>query len=229
MNYYQRLLTDLSVPESAVNCGRCPSEWKCCTYRPFIANFLAGPASKLREFDESLFSEWDFLIAGLAPNMKYRKHFSKKGKWGFGSDMSLLCSFYDKSSGGCQIWSSRAAVCRTFFCKSSYGDQGLSYWKGTEEFSWLLEWTLLEDFLFHKGWTLEDVKTIKTYLHEDTVVHQKPLPQEYRFQDVPTALAFYDEAAAHVNGMTEEYVKEILGEQGRKWLADLLADIPKLR
>lgn len=229
MNHYQQLLTAISVKESAVDCARCTAEWKCCTYRPFIANFLAGTAMESFPFTDELFQEWDFLITGIAPNMKYRKHFFKKGKWGFGTDASLLCSFYDKKSGGCKIWNARPAVCRTFFCKSTYHEAGASYWNRAEEFSWHLEWTLLEDFLFAQGWTLDDVQRIKKYLDEATTQSGMQLPKEYSFKTLPEAETFYKNARAHVLALEPKYIEEILGDHGRKLYAELLAEKAKLR
>lgn len=228
MSHYQQLLADISVKESAVDCQRCAAEWKCCTYRPFIANFLAGHALESFSDVEGLMGDWDFLITGLSPNMKYRKHFFKKGKWGFGTDASLLCSFYDKKSGGCRIWHARPAVCRTFFCKSSYHEKGALYWNKAEEFSWHLEWTLLEDFLYTEGWTIDDVQTIKRYLDEATVKTGLPLPDEYRFSEWEGAVNFYKAARAHVLALEPKYIEEILGEHGRALYADLLAEKAKL-
>lgn len=230
MNSYQQLLTDITARESAVDCNRCAVEWKCCTYRPFIANFLAGHAAELvaTPLTEELFEEWDFLITGIAPNMKYRNLFFKKGKWGFGSDPTLLCSFYEKKTGGCKIWQSRPAVCRTFFCKSTYHEAGTEYWSRAEEFSWLLEWTLLEDFLFTRGWTLDDIKVIKEYLHEDSISGAQALAAEYRFLSLAEALQFYREARAHVLALSSEYIQEILGPHGRGLYTELLAAKAKL-
>jgi len=228
MSHYHALLKEISVRETAVDCQKCSAEWKCCTYRPFIANFLVGRALENFAFTDELMSEWDFLITGLAPGMKYRRHFFKKGKWGFGTDATLLCSFYEKRSGGCRIWEARPAVCRTFFCKSSYHEAGAYYWNQAEEFSWHLEWTLLEDFLYTKGWTLDDVARIKKYLDEASVASQGSLPDEYRFHDVAEAAKFYREAQAHVMALEPSYVDEILGEHGRALYANLLAGKAKL-
>ncbi len=222
-NYYHYLLTQISVRESAVDCSRCDLDLKCCTYRPFIANFLVGGFAHADFFNEELKNEWDFLIVGLSPNMKYRKYFSKKGKWGFGTDATLLCSFYNKSTGGCRIWNSRAAVCRTFFCKSSYQETGAYYWKKAEEFTWQLEWALLEDFLHHKGWTLEEVAQIKKYLEEEGKIATEALPPEFLLKDVAEAQRFYSEARAYVQALKEDQVLELLGQKGRDVYNELLA------
>lgn len=177
--------------------------------------------------EDEVFQQWDLLIVGLAPSTGYRKQFAKKGKWGFGSDESLLCTFYEKKSGRCNIWSARPSVCRTFFCKSSYGDQGMSYWQKAEQFSWRMEWVLLEDFLFEEGWTLDDIAVLKTYLREDQLGMQ--IPSEYRFTDLAQARAFYKRAHEYVSQRSPEYVQEILGVEGRGLYRDVVAERAKIR
>lgn len=229
MNYYQHLLTQISVPESAVDCSRCAMELKCCTYRPFIANFLVGGFANSQAFDETLLNEWDFLILGLTPNIRYRKHFAKKGKWGFGTDATLLCTFFQKQSGQCKIWESRPTVCRTFFCKSSYAEAGAYYWKTSEEWTWLLEWVLLEDFLHHQGWTLEEVGHAKEYLKDDKITQQKTWPEEFFLKDLQKAKQFYSEARQYVDDLGESAVMDLLGVKGRTMYQELLAQKGKLR
>lgn len=229
MNHYQHLLAKIAIKETAVDCGRCELEWKCCTYRPFIANFLVGGFADADFFNQDLQLEWDFLLVGLSPNLKYRKYFSKKGKWGFGTDATLLCSFYQKSSGGCRVWQHRPAVCRTFFCKSSYQESGAYYWKKAEEWTWLVEWTLLEDFLHHKGWSLEEVSQIKHYLQEDQIASQRHLPEEYFLKSVTEARQFYQEAKLYVDQLSEEDIFELLGERGQQGYQELVASKQKLR
>lgn len=228
-SHYHYLLTQISVRETAVDCARCHLDFKCCTYRPFIANFLVGGFAKHDFFNEDLKNEWDFLIVGLSPNKKYRKYFAKKGKWGFGTDATLLCTFYQRSTGGCGIWQSRPAVCRTFFCKSSYQEAGVYYWKQAEEFTWQMEWALLEDFLDHKGWRPEDVAHLKKYLEEDSSIATESLPKEFLLPDVKTAQAFYTEAKEYVEALSEEHVLDLLGDSGRKIYHELLAQKPNLR
>lgn len=229
MSYYDERQSEFSVRESAVNCAQCTSDFKCCTYRPFIANFLAGKIFAQHQVEDSLFEQWDMLMVGLAPSLSYRKQFAKKGKWGFGSDKSLLCAFYETKNGSCKIWSARPSVCRTFFCKSSYGDQGMGYWKKAEEFSWRLEWVLLEDFLFEEGWILDDIAIMKRYLNEDYLKNPFVLPAEFKFTNVPQAREFYLRAHEYVSRRSTEQVQEIIGLEGQKLYSDVLAEKAILR
>jgi Fe-S-cluster containining protein len=229
MGYYEEILAQFSIVETAVNCDKCVTNFKCCTYRPFIANFLAGQLFRDHPQEEGVLAQWDWLIVGLSPSIQYRKQFLKNGKWGFGTNEKLLCSFYSTKTGRCGIWSARPSVCRTFFCKSSYSDQGMSYWGKTEAFGWRLEWVLLEDFLFEEGWTIDDISVIKRYLNEDYLKAPFPLPSEYRLPSQEAAAAFYKKAQAHIESKTPEYIQEILGEAGRKLQTDVIAERAKIR
>lgn len=227
MSYYESLLTDLSLQEYAVDCGKCTDLYKCCTYKPFIANFLVGEIGEaLEQFD---LSDWDLTICGIAPSLKYRKQFKGKSGWGFGTDASLLCTFYNKKSGGCNIWKHRPGVCRTFFCKSTYFEDGQSYWKSAEELTWMLEWVLLEDFLFEEGWTTEEIAEVKAYLHESAVEKKVPFPVSGVFDNAQNAMEFYKRAAAHVAQLSPEYIHEILGAAGTIKKEQVLEHKLKLR
>lgn len=226
MSYYERLLTEISMPEKAVDCGRCTDLYKCCTYRPFIANFLVGQmGDALLQFD---LKEWDLTICGLSPAMTYRKQFKAKGSWGFGTDATLLCTFYDKKSGGCNVWQNRPGVCRTFFCKSTY-EQGLEYWKLCEELMWYTEWVLLEDFLYTEGWTLEEVGAVKGYLHENAVGGVVKCPEGTLFTEIHSALNFYKRASEYIHSLSEEATREILGEKALVMREQILALKANLR
>lgn len=227
MSYYKRLLTEISVLEKAVDCGNCTDLYKCCTYRPFIANFLAGQiGDRLGEFD---LSDWDLTICGISPSLEYRSRFKGKSGWGFGTDATLLCTFYNKKSGGCNVWENRPGVCRTFFCKSSYYEDGAMYWKSAEELTWLVEWLLLEDFLFEEGWTIEEVEEVKAYLHESAIEKKAKVPETALFRTLTEAIEFYKKAAKYVENLPEAYIQELLGDAGVLKREQVLAQKAKLR
>jgi Fe-S-cluster containining protein len=227
MSYYKRLLTEISQKEYAVDCAKCTDLYKCCTYKPFIANFLVGEiGDALRDFD---LKDWDFTICGISPSLDYRKRFKGKSGWGFGTDATLLCSFYNKKTGGCNVWENRPGVCRTFFCKSTYFEDGQSYWKSAEELTWMTEWILVEDFLHEQGWTLEEVEEVKAYLHESAIEKKIKPPQDAVFKSMDEAIEFYKKAAKHINTLSDEYVQELLGEAGIRKREQVLAQKSKLR
>lgn len=216
-------IDQLSVSESAVNCDKCASDFKCCTYRPFIANYIAGHMIYKYGITAAQLQDWDWLPVGLAPDLSYRKKFQKERGWGFGSNESILCSFYEKSSGRCKVWSARPSVCRTFFCKSTYGEAGMSYWNQAEQYLWGVEWLQLEDFMYEKGWTLEEVKTLKNYLSKDYLAHPFKLPQEYKFSDWDMAQTFYLEAYEYINRLEPKVFSELEGKEGQRQFSELLA------
>lgn len=227
MSYYKSLLTELSLEEYAVDCAKCTDLYKCCTYKPFIANFLAGQIGEdLKQFD---LKDWDLTICGIAPSLEYRKRFKGRSGWGFGTDVTLLCTFYNKKSGGCNIWENRPGVCRTFFCKSSYFEAGQFYWKGAEEFTWMLEWILVEDFLYEEGWTIEEIAEVKAYLHESAIEKKVKYPEGRVFKDVESALVFYKRAAQYIGSLSVEYIREIMGAAGITKKEQVLEQKAKLR
>lgn len=227
MSYYKKLLTEITVKESAVDCAKCSDLYKCCTYRPFIANFLVG------EFADSFLNfnlnDWDFTICGISPSIEYRKQFKGKGQWGFGTDATLLCTFYDKASGGCQIWQSRPGVCRTFFCKSSYFEAGTQFWKNAEDLTWMVEWLLIEDFLYEEGWLKEEIEEAKDYLNEVSIDKRNNANKEWKFKSAESAAVFYKKATAHVENLPQDYIKTLLGEKGFLKREQLLAQRANLR
>lgn len=227
MSYYKRLLTEISVQESAVNCAKCSDLYKCCTYRPFFANFLAGQiGDKLTSFD---LREWDLTICGISPSLEYRKRFKGKSGWGFGTDATLLCTFYNKGTGGCNVWENRPGVCRTFFCKSSYFEGGQAYWKSAEELTWMTEWILTEDFLIEEGWTPEEIAEVKAYLHEGAIEKNARCPADAKFDSLEKAIEFYKRAALHVESLSSEYIQELLGKNGLAKREQVLAEKQNLR
>lgn len=227
MSYYKRLLTEISAQEKAVDCAKCTDPYKCCTYRPFIANFLAGEIGDALELFD--LTDWDFTISGIAPNLEYRSRFKGKSGWGFGTDATLLCSFYNKKTGGCNVWQSRPGVCRTFFCKSSYFEAGQAYWKSAEELTWNVEWLLADDFLHHEGWTIEEVEEVKSYLHESAIEKKLKPPKEAVFKDLKSAIDFYKKASSYLANLSEGYIKELLGREVLSKQEQVLAEKTNLR
>lgn len=230
MAFFFEIHNQLQIKETAVDCNRCHINLKCCTYRPFFSNFLLGYAESLNLLPEDWHCEWDLLVVGASPNVQYRKNFKKIGSWGFGTETQLLCTFFSSQSRSCKVWSARPGVCRAFYCKSSFSEEGSAYWKKFEDFVWHLEWCLLEDFLFTKGFTLDDVALLKRYL-DDTVKVKVGLPalNDLRFVSWQEARQFYIESWNYVQQADREHIQDIVGEFGRKMWSELLAEKAKFK
>ncbi len=106
---------------------------KCCTYHPFLPNYLVGGV--LAEGDsyaqaqiKKQIKELKFITPmGIVAPEAYQFKFSYKKVEDYGNDESLLCPYYDQ--GSCSVWQFRSSECQQFHCRSDYGHKGLSFWK----------------------------------------------------------------------------------------------------
>lgn len=119
----------LNVPQAAaplLDCDICTkslasehsvrwSQFKCCTFQPYIPNFALG--KWLAEGGElpNLKFDHSWRPLGLVPGLAYREMYLKTADEERGAD--LLCAFYDSAHRRCTIWSARPSECSTFFCK----------------------------------------------------------------------------------------------------------------
>lgn len=143
--FYHNILPDkvLSKPLGEIDkctncimaCGEKPrynEKTKCCTYYPFIPNYMVGnillnnevEAQKIRSYIET---KKYILPIGLCVPEGYQHLQGEYKSLGFGKDESLLCQFYDE--GNCNIWNQRNSECLSFQCYSSYGQKGFDMWK----------------------------------------------------------------------------------------------------
>lgn len=108
---------------------------KCCTYFPFLPNYLVGGILEQPADDDGsnrvrrLISEQvGIRPEGLSPSALYKLLY-RSAIDGFGKSERLLCPYYQTNTGGCSIWRYRDSVCSTYFCKSIAGRAGTEFWK----------------------------------------------------------------------------------------------------
>ena len=147
--------------ESRSTCDDCPMAcfhnyhptYRCCAYHPIVPNFLLGlslrnktSTTAVKSLIKSGFltpegfqrtpSQWIDYLADLSEDSPP-------------DEMRVLCPILDKSSGLCNIYAFRNAVCSTFFCLNDHGDRGQQFWEALEETvshaeSALTQWALSE-------------------------------------------------------------------------------------
>jgi Fe-S-cluster containining protein len=133
-DFVNHWLPEAQVERPAVDCSTCSladerpesrerwRKWKCCTFQPFVANFLAG---SVREIDRALRESISWQPLGLIPHAGFRARYESTAEDQRGS--SLICAFYDESTRSCRDWRNRPAECSTFFCKTeNYPRESLS-------------------------------------------------------------------------------------------------------
>jgi hypothetical protein len=115
---------------------------KCCTYLPFLPNFLVGMI--LAEDDPAMAcgraSVETRLDAGLAVTprglewpLKMRAQYTQMEPQAFGRTQSVRCPHYLDGQGGlCGIWKYRNSMCSTWFCKYVRGSVGKEFWENAK-------------------------------------------------------------------------------------------------
>jgi|GEM_PF-7030604 hypothetical protein len=103
-----------------VPCAQCPmgSFNKCCTYEPWLPNFLIGAALSAGLIDFSQVTVEDSYVwtpLGRLPRIQMLLWQKQRGR--FGDTQGPSCSFFVK--GRCSIWPFNGSRCRSYFCKGA--------------------------------------------------------------------------------------------------------------
>lgn len=130
--------------EQTLSDHRFNPETKCCTYFPYLPNFLVGkifldedPAFAVgRQTFLKVYHEGSALITplGVDPPLSYQQRYSPDMP-GFGQQLEMRCPYYLNESGGlCGIWKYRNSKCATWFCRYVKGQSGFEFWTSVEQF-----------------------------------------------------------------------------------------------
>jgi len=153
------------VPEEQrATCGSCPlvlgrpfgsedirfdESTKCCTYLPELPNYLVGlalagggvgPETASMGSRLSLGSGVTPLGVGMTPlyALIYKRAVGVP-PGAFGRSPSLRCPHYVQTSGRCDIWQARNAVCATWHCRYNAGKNGATFWAGVRSLFRIVE------------------------------------------------------------------------------------------
>lgn len=212
---------------------------KCCTFHPFIPNFMVGAV--FAEEKESEAAARDLLRdkikrreyslpIGMTAPLKYQFEFHAREKQDFGNKREFLCPYYQKETDRCGVWRHRGAVCTTFFCKSVHGKPGLTFWKQFGDYLSYIEMSLMEECLVYLDFSPRQVRDLTEYLNR-----AEGTAQEARSWVLPEAKArtlwngYFDEQEAFfrkcwklVNEWPAEHFHELLGEYGELLTHEIL-------
>lgn len=146
---------------------------KCCTYEPYLPNFLVGAmlesastspsarAELLGKIKERRYS----LPIGMTASVKFQVEFNQREPEDFGNRRDWLCPYYNRDLNNCGIWKNRGAVCSTFFCKSSYGTKGMKFWTQLSDYLTYVEMALMEEVLVHLDFSPRQISDCLAYLN----------------------------------------------------------------
>lgn len=131
-------MVDLTLSDRRFNL-----ETKCCTYFPYLPNFLVGkifldedPAFAIgRSAFLKVYHEGSAVITplGVDPPPSYEQRYSPNMP-GFGKQLEMRCPYYLNEAGGlCGIWKYRNSKCATWFCRYVKGQVGFEFWTSVDQ------------------------------------------------------------------------------------------------
>lgn len=197
---------------------------KCCTFHPFIPNFLAGAILEDKTFMEGadvikkmIHANENALPIGLIAPVDYQIDFNKRKQGEFGQKQQWLCPYYNQSSNRCNIWKYRGVVCTTFFCKPVHRTRGKIFWKTLSDYLSYVEMALMEECLVNLDFSPRQVSQMTQYLNVknkkngDFSISKKEIWNGYENYE-----EFYIKCFHIVKKMDRNAFKELLGDLGKQ-------------
>lgn len=217
---------------------------KCCTFHPFLANYLvgalfheSGSTEAHRIFRDKIERREYALPIGMVAPVRYQVEFNNRQEGDFGQREDWLCPYYNRENQNCNVWRNRGVVCTTFFCKSSYGKMGLKFWEKLSNYLWYVELALLEEALVMLDFSPRQTMELLDYhnRHDGTAAEKKSwvLPEKkarelwngyYDDQE-----GFYKKSFEIVANLDKKAFHEMIGEQGQSLEEEIFSILPKLK
>jgi hypothetical protein len=165
---------------------------KCCTFYPFVANYLVGAAlasggegaERLRTVIRA--RQWALPI-GLVPPPSYQKKFTDKRPEEFGRNFDFLCPFFmsgGEIKGGCAIWKFRNSECSTYFCAHEEGEIGQTKWAAIGDTLFTTEMKLSQECMLQKGFDWQEVEANLPYVKMATARDLKDFEKPFEMDAV---------------------------------------------
>lgn len=243
---------NISIEETKATCDRClmassknqsqtryQAELKCCTYFPLMPNYLVGAlledlrtVSTVEEKIIEMIQKRQFALPmGIVPTLSYQYKFQNRTEVDFGNDPKLLCPYFNTVELNCSIWRYRSAVCTTFYCRSSYGQKGMKFWKEVSDYLTYVEMAFLEEVLVNLDFSPRQISEQLSY-HNRQEWNSREKTQKVlslqRWQHLwnsygDDALSFYKKTYAMVAHFSQKNYQEMTGDLGEQLLAKVLA------
>lgn len=204
---------------------------KCCTYYPFMPNYLIGSIlhdssgtwTSSQEYLMQMIQKRQFTIPmGFMATGEYQQKFSTRSEFDFGQREDLLCPYYDKNKNQCTVWKFRGSVCLSFFCVSDFKKPGMKYWEILKEYLGYIEMALAEEVISQLGYSpkevIDQVELLEIYEFEEewklkTTLNEK-LYKKFWSDNFEKEKEFYLKSYELVMGLKKKDLQEILGERG---------------
>jgi len=183
----------LDKSEAAISNGAYFSkDSKCCTHYPNLANYLVGGllSNKNPELEtgrsrirKTIQSRVGVTPHGILRPRKYLLLLKNTEKKFFGRSKLLICPFYGREKGICTIRPFWDAICNTWFCKYSAGEDGRMFWVALKKYLNEVEKTLVQYALQKMRWDPQKIirpESSDGPLTLREVDDQPPDPKTYR-------------------------------------------------
>jgi Fe-S-cluster containining protein len=259
-SFYENILParvlQLDVVETKATCEDCAMarprqrgkihyrpDLKCCTFHPFLPNFLVGAilsdpslAAGAEVLREKIRRREYALPVGMVAPVRYQLEFKARKENEFGQREDWLCPYYNKEKNLCNVWRFRGVVCTTFFCKSSYGKEGLRFWDRASDYLSYVEMALLEEALVNLDFSPRQINSLLEYLNRESGSAAEKrswvLPSA-KFTELWNGYAddiegFYKKTFQIARNLDKKSFSELAGEMGKNLEENLLAQYAQL-
>jgi len=246
-NFFPDFISQTEWTEKKATCHDCANfpkykkDLKCCTYEPFVANYLAGEILENKSLGAkvilSKISNYNFVLPlGIVPSIGFQMKFNHRKSNDFGNKREWLCPYYNTDNNNCSIWQSRSSICSTYFCKSDKGRQGLGLWKKVEEFLTYSETALAEECMVQMGYSPKHMDRcldfINRYEATEAEKKQKKLTRkqvdEIWDHQQQNEVQFYKRCYRFVKSLNRSEFLEIIGLIGLNLENELWQKIKKM-
>lgn len=145
--FIQQPIQEWVLRPEAVDCQNCsvyPATVKCCTYEPFLPNYLIGATIAQGREGPHDFDSLNYIPLGYLPSPHIKRQLVNKASR-FGQPDMATCRFLRQ--GDCQIWPLNGGQCRSYYCKSKYAEAGLQTWRAATHYLVTVEHLLAQELL----------------------------------------------------------------------------------
>jgi Fe-S-cluster containining protein len=202
------------------------ADTKCCTYQPFIPNYLVGAiladpeplmAEGQRRVRAHIASRIGVTARWLAPSRKHTALFRAARESSFGRSTLLRCPYYKEEGGLCTVWRHRESVCSTFFCKYAAGADGQAFWRAVDAYMRMVERELAAHVVLTLAPELREPPRPLDQMSLEELEDRPPTEEDYRsfwgdWQGREEE--FYRAAHDYVQGLSREAFERILAPSG---------------
>lgn len=202
---------------------------KCCTYFPRLPNYLVGAilndnntlAGK-KIIQQIIGNKVSVTPRGVYAPKLYELTYKDIKKNGFGRSESMLCPYYDKVRGNCNIWQYRNSSCSTYFCKHVSHDKGLEFWELLRQYLKYVEDCLVDYTLLELGFKDTIINGIPTEITLEEIDGKPPRDYEAIWNQLLISEEdFYIKSYQVIQNITQQKFDSIVGIKGSVYIEKL--------